>query len=254
MLTLAILAQIALMTVVPVVVIFAARRALGTTWSLLLIGALTFVVSQAVRWPFLSLLTKVSADAPIPGWLIAWLPMLNIAVLCLTSGLFEEGARYLGYRFVVPSARRWEDGVTYGLGHGGGEAIILGAAVISTFAAMLSLQGASISSLPPGLDPLAKGVILLQAQSYWSMPTYLPLLGGLERLFAMCFHVAMALLVLRAVVTGRMALLLLAMALHAGLNGAAVLTSRTLGPVATEALLAIVAALCLWMSLRARPR
>ncbi len=254
MLTIALLAQIALMTIVPVAVVIAARRTLGTTWALIAFGAATFVVSQAVRWPFLWLLTKASAGVAIPPGLIAWVPTFNLAVLCLTSGLFEEGARYLGYRYVVPRVRRWADGVTYGLGHGGGEAIILGAAVASTFVAMLSLKGVDISALPPGLDPLTRAGILLQAQSYWSTPAYLPLLGGLERLFAMCFHVAMALLVLRAVVTGRVVLLLLAMALHAGLNGAAVLTSRTLGPVATEALLAIVAALCLWMSLRARPR
>jgi uncharacterized membrane protein YhfC len=230
------------------------QRALGTKPSLLLLDALTFVVAQAVRLPILWLLTRWSVDAQIPASLVAWVPTLNIALLCFTSGLFEEGARYIGYRFALPRARRREEGVTYGLGHGGGEAIILGAAVAWTFFTMLSLKGVDASALPAGLDEPTKTRIVMQARSYWSMPFYLPLLGGLERLLAMCFHVAMALLVLGAVTRGRVGLLLLAMALHAIANAAAVVTSRALGPLAAEVLLTVVAGACLWMSVRARPR
>ena len=253
MLTLALLAQIALMTVVPLAVMVIARRRLGTMWSLLVFGFLTFVISQAVRWPFLWLVARTTGGAAYSPEVLAWLPAINIAVLCLTSGLFEEGARYLGYRLALPGARRWQDGVTYGLGHGGCEAILLGALVVSTFIAMLPLKGATLASLPRGLDASTKAMVLQQVQSYWGMPAHLPLLGGMERLSAMCFHVAMALLVLRAVRTARVSLLLLAMALHAGLNGAAVLASRLAGPVAAELLLALVAGICVWGSLQARP-
>jgi uncharacterized membrane protein YhfC len=253
MLTAAILLQLVLMIAVPVVVMLTVRRALGTMASLLVVGALTFVVAQALRFTFLWLLTRASADAQIPAWLVAWVPTVNIALLCITSGLFEEGARYLGYRLAIPGARRWEDGVTYGLGHGGGEAIILGAVVATTFVTMLSLKGVDAAALPADLDAATKANLVQQAQSYWSTAPYLPLLGGLERLFAMCFHVAMALLVLSAVTTRRVGLLVLAMVLHAILNAAGLVTNRWLGPVVAELLLAAIAAVCVWMSIRARP-
>jgi uncharacterized membrane protein YhfC len=119
---------------------------------------------------------------------------------------------------------------------------------------MFSLKGIDASALPASLDGSTKARIVAQAQYYWGMPPYLPLLGGLERLFAMCFHVAMALLVLAAVTRRRLDLLLLAMVLHASVNAVAVMVSQWCGPEATEAVLALFAAACVWMSIRVRSR
>src|SRR5687768_15449301 len=65
-----------------------------------------------------------------------------IVVLSFSAGLFEEGGRWLGYRWLFrPEERTWRPGIVYGLGHGGLESMVLIAGL-----ATLSLVGLLVAS------------------------------------------------------------------------------------------------------------
>ena len=43
----------------------------------------------------------------------------------LSAGIFEESARYLGARFILKNKRTYKDAISFGLGHGLCEVILL---------------------------------------------------------------------------------------------------------------------------------
>jgi uncharacterized membrane protein YhfC len=224
-------------------------------WRLYGVGALTFVASQVLHLPFNGWLLNpwlagLGVDLAAPSG--AGLLVLAVA-LGLSSGLFEETARLVVLRRWLKDARSWAEGLMFGAGHGGVEAMLLGALVLFVFLQMLVLR----TSSPEGLAALvgADNVTAAQQQmaTYWGSAWYDHLLAALERVSAMCFHLSAALLVMKAVVTGRSRWYWAAVAWHALLNGVSLVALHTLGAYATEALLLGLAALSLLIVARLRP-
>jgi uncharacterized membrane protein YhfC len=253
MLTTTIPTAVTSMIVLPVAFCWLLSRHLGTPSLLLFVGAGTFLASQAFRLPLLQGLTSLFASGALPAPGPAYQVTVNIAILSLTAGLFEEGARYLAYRYAIPTARSWNAAVTFGAGHGAMEAIVVGAFMAAEFATMLSLGA-------PGAAPLLgqsaeEHARLAQQQTqYWATPWYVPLLGALERAFSICFHMTMAVVVLQAVKSARLLWLIAAIAAHATANAIAIATLSLLGPIAAEIVVGLIAALALWVLFRLRPR
>ena len=239
MLTLSIVAAIAVMLLMPLLLAAVLVRGLGMPARLLLVGAATFLLSQAIRLPLLQGLTHLFASGALPTPDPAYIAAFNIAVLAFTAGLFEETARYIAYRKAIPEARSWNAAVTFGAGHGGVECLIVGGLMGLELANMLALAG---SPALPGLTADQNALLAAQVERYWSAPAFMPVLGALERLFAITFHLAMAVLVLQAVKRRNLGLLALAIALHAATNAMAVVAMQAYGPVAAEMLLLAVAA------------
>jgi uncharacterized membrane protein YhfC len=135
-----------------------------------------------------------------------------------------------------------------GAGHGGIEAIILGLVVLSSYVFMVIARTGDVSSLVP-----AEQMALLQQQVnyYWAMPWYMTLLGALERIFAITFHLSASLLVLQAFVRRSFKWVWLAVLWHAVLDGVAVFASQQWGPLVTELVLAwmtlISVAIIIWL-------
>ena len=223
----------------------------GFAWRLIVAGALTFIASQLVRLPLLAGLTALFQTGALPSIPEGYSNAFNIVTLSLTAGLFEEGARYLGYRFAVKGARTWENAVTFGAGHGGIEAIILGALVALTFVNMVVLQSVDVAALPIPADQQA--ATAKAVADYWSQPPYLTVLGAVERVFALCLHIALSVIVLQSVVRRNLAWLIAAMGWHGLANLIGVGVFQRGGPLASEAALAVVAALSLWVLFRMRP-
>ncbi|MBO9371485.1 MAG: YhfC family intramembrane metalloprotease, partial [Chloroflexi bacterium] len=91
--------------------------------------------------------------------------------------------------------------------------------------------------------------------SYWAIPWYLPLLGGLERIFAITLHIAFALMVLQAVVRGNLLWLALAVLAHALVNALAVGLMQSGVPLpAVEGVIFVLALGALAVILVLRPR
>jgi uncharacterized membrane protein YhfC len=223
-----------LMIAIPVILAEFLVRKLCLSWRLFFIGGTVFVLSQVAHIPFNILLNIPFRRGFIPLPPREWLLPFNAIIGGLSAGIFEEGARALMYKYWTKKERWWGEGVLLGTGHGGAEAIILGALVLWTYINMAALRGANPSAISSGtVKALA---------SYWSVPWSLSLLGAVERALIIPFHIAASLIVLQAFTRRQPVWILLAVLWHAIVDAAAVYFGAVAGPYTTEAILALFAA------------
>ncbi len=218
-------------------------RRLRVQWSLYAAGAAGFFVSQILHVPFnLALLNPAleragwQPGAGIPGGL------LGPALLGLSAGAFEEPARYLVYRLVGRRGRTWSGGLMLGAGHGGLEAILLGAVVLYGFFQAVAYRGADLNQLlPPGQAAAAEANL----NAYWSVPVHTALLGAVERILALCVQMGLSILVLQAVRRRNLLWLGLAIGWHMLVDGVALIALAAWGAWAAEGVIAVLALLSL---------
>ena len=159
-------------------------------------GVLTFVVFQVLtRMPL------IRGVLPKMPWYIVMqtgYPLLYALFLGGTAALFEEGGRYMVMRLFLRERQRVSDGIAFGIGHGGIEAVLL----------------AGVNALVILLTGGADNAGLMFA-------------GGVERISTMMLHVAWSVMVLKSVRERKIGYLLLALALHTIIDAAAVLAQYT---------------------------
>ena len=144
----------------------------------------------------------------------------------LAAGLFEETGRFLAMKYFMKTSSGREDALMYGAGHGGMEAVlVLGIPSINNLvSAVLLNSGKFLSSLA---DDSNAQQVLERLSPLWTLPAWQFFLGGVERILAICLHVALSLLVYRAVKEKRRWYLYpCAILLHAALNMVVVLIAN----------------------------
>lgn len=206
----------------PVLLAVWAKRKYKKSFSFvpLLAGVLAFFISQVVfRIPV------IQGLLPMFGWYQAFMQMQwpYIIFLSFTAGLVEEPARFIAFR-IMKNRRAYTDGLSYGIGHGGIEAILLvGFSYISNISLSFMINGGN-------LGPLANLLPASAISALTDTPSYMFLVGGIERVFAIALQIALSLVVLKGFQTGnRGRWLLLAIILHGLTNLGAVGLVR-LGP------------------------
>ena len=153
-----------------------------------LLGAVCFGFFQAVtRLPALELLRQTI------GYTIfsTTRPYLNALFLAGTAGLFEEGGRWLVMSLLMKDKRRVSDGLAFGVGHGGLEALLIN----------------GISS-----------VVFLILNDYSTTTPTLLVAGGFERVCTIAVHMALSVMVLKSVSMRKSIWLLLAFVLHTAID------------------------------------
>lgn len=218
-------------------------RKLKTEWYLFGIGTATFILSQVFHIPFnhwvlKPLVASLGLDFTQKGWQLAAMGV----IFGLSAGLFEEIARYLGYRFWVKSDRNWGSALMYAAGHGGIESIILGILVLLSFIQVISLRGVDLASVV-GADQIE--LVQAQIEAYWATPWHLAILGALERLSTICFHLSATVLVLQVFIRKKIAWLALAIVWHTLVDAIAVYASQTWNPYITEGIILVFGILSL---------
>ncbi len=158
-------------------------------------GALTFVIFQGlIRIPLLQYVL------PNMGWywtMSAVYPVWYALFLGVTAALFENVGRYITMKLFMKDRMRYIDGVSFGLGHGGVEAVLL-----------------------TGVNTLA--ALIMYGPIYDHLSVFL---AGTERLGAILFHVAASLLVMKSIKRSKPFYLFAAIALHAVLDTGILLLS-----------------------------
>ena len=203
----------ALMILIPIVVAIFIRRRTGAPWRLFFIGAVTFIASQVLHIPFNAVVLRsglLSTDTTV------WSSLIIYAVfLGLSAGVFEETARYLTYRFWAKDARSWSRGLMLGAGHGGSEAILVGALAAVNFVALLAAVNneTAMNALPADQRSLVTSALA----QIMDAPTGTLLLGAVERVFAITAHLAMSLLVLQVFLRRNIAWLCASIGFHLSL-------------------------------------
>jgi len=237
-----------LMILIPIIVAIFIRRRTAAPWRLWFIGAATFIASQVLHIPFNAI---VQRSGLLPSDLTASANLLLYAAfLGLSAGVFEETARYLTYRFWARDARSWSRGLMLGAGHGGSEAILVGALAAVNFVALLVAVNnkTAMNALPVEQRALVTGALA----QIMDAPAGTLLLGAVERVFAIAAHLAMSLLVLQVFLRRNIAWLFASIAFHTLLNMVAVVAASRLNPYATEGIIGLFALLALFIIFRLR--
>lgn len=204
-------------------------------WGLFAIGAVTFVLSQVGHIPFNAAILPKLPALQQPENLI-WLGLF----LGLSAGLFEETARWLTFRFWAKNARHWQEGMMVGLGHGGIESILVGliAAINGGLIFAANIDPILLQTFPADVQ----NALNVQATLLFSRPPYELLAGGLERLFAITFHLSASLLVMQCFIRRQWFWLPLAIGLHTLFNFVAVMAAGNIeNPMLVEGLIGLLA-------------
>lgn len=156
-------------------------------------GVCAFVISQMIlRIPILTYVL------PNMSWYITMetlYPIIYSLFLGITAGLFEETARFIGFKSILKGKRNvtWESGVAFGMGHGGIEAMLLvGAGMVNELIKIINSSAALDSRITAGSV----------------------LMSGFERVFAISFHVGATLIVLYGIKVALKRYLVLAILIH----------------------------------------
>jgi uncharacterized membrane protein YhfC len=193
------LLSIIVMIGLPIALAVFVTRKFKISWWVVLTGVLTFVVSQALRIPanlgINALLSKGVITIPDSNWA----PVFYGVLAGLMAGLFEESARWVGFKFLKSKAEKFGSSLALGVGHGGMESILL--CVLGTAATL-----ATVLFYNPAAQ-LAKGTssdqiqyMLVQIQQFWLNPAISGLLPGIERVIAISTQILLSILVWKAVV------------------------------------------------------
>ena len=212
--------SIVLCILIPVILGIILRRRFRVSWLLFGVGAFTFIGSQIVHLPLNNLLSKIGV---LPaGMHTGWMIVQSAIVLGLTAGICEELARVVGYT-ILKKARKAEDGLMLGIGHGGIEAmIIIGVLTAGGIAQLFALRGVDLLSLNLGQDQLLN--IQKQLDTF-NQPAIIGLLPLLERLLAMMLHVVLSMMVLYAFQQKKRIWVIWAILYHAVVDAMAVVLS-----------------------------
>lgn len=176
------------------------------------VGALVFLVFQLLtRIPLLNVLSTQPWYQQMAGNVI-----LIGLFLSLTAGLFEEIGRYLAFRFVLRNRRQIKNGVAYGVGHGGFEAIVLvGLTYVNNLVYSMLINSGQYDAL---IGSVLGDVGQTVRDQLVNTPAYVFALAGVERVFAIVAHIALSLVVLLGVRRGRFVYVIYAILLHTLLN------------------------------------
>jgi len=136
----------------------------------ILIGIVGFIASVAIESVFLQI--------------IAWIAGRGIffyIIAGLSPGLFEETGRYICLKYLLSKEQYQQKSISisYGIGHGGIESLLVGITFLSNL--------------------FAKDLLIEKGILKSSITFFVSLMGFVERIFAVLFHISASVLVYKAV-------------------------------------------------------
>lgn len=152
-----------------------------------IVGVLVFFICQIVlRLPILSYILSNQL------WYmrLSLNPYLYSIFLGITAGIFEEIGRYIGFKYFLKNNQKYDDGLSFGFGHWGVEALFI-----------VGINAAILLSSPK----------LLESSGLNTANTFMM---GLERLFVLSVHVGFSMIVLYSVRLNKISYLFVAIILH----------------------------------------
>jgi len=130
-------------------------------------------------------------------------------------------ARVLGIGYIIKK-KNFYKGLMYGVGHGGGgEAMVF-------VGLSLAVNYIIFRFFPDILPELA-------LTQFLAMPWYMPLIGAMERIFAISIQISLSVLVMYAFMNKKYYLIAVAVIYHAVVNFVAVYLNHFFGIIASEA-------------------
>lgn len=157
-----------------------------------LLGALGFYISQMmVRTPLLQLLSPQLAELSLAH------PLVYGLSLAFSAALFELAGRLIVAR-LLKNKLTFRRSLAAGMGHGGIESILLvGLAYVTNLYCISVIQSGEFDALLSLLSQVDGAAEQMEAmrQTLITMPSWMFLLAGIERLLTMVCHAGLSLLV-----------------------------------------------------------
>jgi len=178
----------------------------------LIVGAVVFLLFKGLEQIMhLFVLTPPTGGALISVWAN---PALYIIYATLAAGVFEETGRFLAFHLLKRRYNGLGIGLSYGIGHGGIEAIMLaGVAMVSSIVMSVMINSGNIALL--GYDPS----LLTQLNLLANESPIMFLASGFERVIAISVHISLSIIVWCSVrVKGKLWMYPAAILLHAIAN------------------------------------
>lgn len=173
----------------------------------------------------------------------------------LMAGLFEETGRYVAFRFLLKKYPEKETAVTYGIGHGGAESILLlGIGYLQYYMygqlinnGTMDKMLASYQDNPQATESLQQLVTMITGMTRTDC-----LIAGWERVSAMMLQIALSILVFQAVrEAGKKHMLGIAILLHMLVDIPAALYQKGVLPlIPVEILFFVFSSVVLFYSIR----
>jgi uncharacterized membrane protein YhfC len=222
----------------PVALLIIFKKKFHISLKVLAVGALTFILFAQILEGLAHSFFLVANETTKSLLENPWLFMVYGGLM---AGVFEETGRFVMMKYALKKHREWRDGLSFGLGHGGIEALVIvgvNAVMMLVFSMMMNngtidaiMEGPSAESLAPLIEQLKNGSFILI------------MFGGVERLFALAIHIGLSIFVLYGIKQGKSIYLLYAILLHAIIDFPAALYQKGMLPIAAvELLLFIIAA------------
>ena len=180
----------------PLVIIVYTFKKYDISWKVVLMGAVAFIISQ----PMLRINILKALNNSI--WFninVMQDYMVYSLFLGITAGVFEEITKLICFKFFLKNKYQWHNGITFGAAHGGIEALIFTLpACINNLIYSLSINSGKFEFML-SKSGISSNMIPQIKESLIDAKSYLFLMPGLERVFAIILHIAMSLMVLYAV-------------------------------------------------------
>ena len=181
--------------------------------------------------------------------------VLYVIYAATVAALFEETGRYLAFRFLLTKHPNKETAVTYGIGHGGIECVlVLGVTYIQYYAYGQLINSGSMDKMLSAYKDSSQSVdalnqLITNITGVTKMTCYM---ADLERISAMMVQIALSILVFQAVyVAGKKYMYWVAVALHFLTDVPAALYQKgVLKLLPTEIILFVYAALVLALGVK----
>ncbi|WP_160685443.1 YhfC family glutamic-type intramembrane protease [Clostridium sp. C2-6-12] len=151
-------------------------------------------------------------------------PILYGLFLGITAGIFEEVGRFLGFKIGLKNNRSWIDGIAFGFGHGGIEAMVLtGTSSISNLVILIGMNNGTFDASKLGMSEESLRAL------FNSTGSMIILLGGIERIFAITIQIALTLLVLYGIRKRKLIYLGMAILMHTIIDSPVIIFPKVFG-------------------------
>ncbi len=115
----------------------------------------------------------------------------------LAAGVFEETGRFLAFKTVLRRSKEKETAITYGIGHGGIESIlVVGISMISSLILVAAINAMGGVENYVALVPAeSQGILRENLNTLLLTPPHTFLFAGIERISTIFFHIALSVIV-----------------------------------------------------------
>ena len=223
----------------PIGLMIYGRVKLKANWIWVVIGAVTFVIFALVLEQILHIVMLRRL-----GNVFAGNVLLKAVYGGLAAGIFEEVGRFVSMNLFKKHSLGKQNAFMYGVGHGGIEAIILvGITYILNLLTSFMINAGTFEASLSMLDDKMKEDTLNQVSLLWTLHPTVFFMAGVERIIAIALHICLSYIVYRAVVDSKIQLLLLSIAIHAGIDFITVLLGAQISVFMLEIILLLIVAI-----------